>query len=56
MKEYYMIKSYSFISRETTIHKIALEPAIAKSIVRHYNKISPISIVYYAEEEPKRYW
>ena len=56
MKEYYMIKSYNFVSRETTIHKIALEPVVAKSIVRHYNKISPMSVVYFAEEEPKRYW
>ena len=54
--EYYMVKSYNFASRETTIHKIALEPVVAKSIVRHYNKISPMSIVYFAEEEPKRYW
>lgn len=56
MIEGYMVRSYNFITRKTTIHHLGLEPAAAKSIVRHYNKISPLSIVYFAEEEPKRYW
>ena len=56
MTEGYMIRSYNFITRKTTTHHLGLEPAVAKSIVRHYNKISPISITYFAEEEPKRYW
>ena len=54
--EYYMVKSYNFTSGEILVHKIALEPAVAKSIVRHYNKISSKSVIYYAEEEPIRYW
>lgn len=56
MTEGYMVKSYNFITRKTTTHNLGLERIVAKSIVRHYNKISPISIIYYAEEEPKRYW
>lgn len=54
--ESYMVKSYNFITGKTTTHNLGLELIVAKSIVRYYNKISLISIVYYAEEEPKRYW
>ena len=56
MTEGYMVKSYNFITGKTTTHNLGLELIVAKSIVRHYNKISPISIIYFAEEEPKRYW
>ena len=56
MTEGYMVRSYNFITRKTITHHLGLEPAVAKSIVRHYNKISPISIIYYAQVEPTRYW
>lgn len=32
-----------------------LEPAVAKSIARHLNKVTPDFISYYAQEEPRRY-
>lgn len=36
--------------------KLGLEPAVAKSIARHMEKVTPEFIHYWAEEEPNRCW
>ena len=36
-------------------YMLGLEPAVAKSIARHLNKITPDFVSYYAQEEPTRY-
>lgn len=62
MSEFWVIYCYNEIDSEfgyecgAQIYKHGLEPAVAKSIVRHMNKISPWFISYWAEEEPRRYW
>lgn len=56
MTEGYLVRSYNFTTKKTTTHFYNLEPAVAKSIVRHYMKTSPTNIIYYAQEEPTRYW
>lgn len=57
MTEGYLVRSYNFVTEKTMTHFYGLELSVAKSIVRHYKKISSTNdIVYYAQEEPTRYW
>lgn len=62
MSEYWIVYMYNELDAEfgydikPTPYKIALEPAVAKSIARHLEKTTPEFIHCWAEEEPRRYW
>ena len=62
MSEYWMVWVYNELDANfgydpgAKTYMNGLEPAVAKSIARHMNKVSPEFISYYAEEEPQRFW
>lgn len=62
MSEYWMIWFYNELDGDfgcdpgAQPYKIGLEPAVAKAIARHMNKVTPEFVTYYAEPEPTRYW
>ena len=59
--EYWMVWFYNPIDAEfgfdpgATAYMNGLEPAVAKSIARHMNKVDRVCS-YWAEEEPRRWW
>lgn len=59
MTEYWMVRVYDgyAIDEKPTVYTymLGLEKAMAKSIARHLNKTSGCMVVYYAEEEPRRW-
>ena len=60
--DYWMVSCYNELDAEfgydpgASTYAFGLEPAVAKSIAKHLNKLSPDFIHYEAHEEPRRYW
>lgn len=60
--EYWMVRFYNELDAVfgcdpgAGTYMLGLEAAVAKSIARHKNKVTPSFIYYYAEEEPQRFW
>ena len=57
MSEYWMVERYdpyAIDDEPARTYMFGLEPAVAKSIARHYNKLND-GYIYFAEEEPRRW-
>lgn len=61
MTEYWRVLFYNEVDAEfgydcgAQTYMFGLDPAVAKSIARHMNKVSPKFVSYWAEEEPRRW-
>jgi hypothetical protein len=62
MTEPWMVRFYNELDADfgcdpgPSTFMLGLDPAVAKSIARHYNRCTPEFIFYFAEEEPRRFW